>query len=67
MKKVESQKEAQGKPIQVSDFDIATPIDNKKAIEGLGGDPFMFYTMLAKFEDMSLTKQMLECAKAVDE
>ena len=67
MKKEESQKEAQGKPIVVLDIDISTPIDTKKAIEGLGGDPFMFYTMLAKFEDMSLTKQMQECAKAVDE
>ena len=67
MKKGESQKDAQGKPIQVLDIDISVPIDIKKAIEGLGGEPFMFYTMLAKFEDMSLIKQMSECAKAVDE
>lgn len=67
MSKGESQKEAQGKPIVVLDIDIQTPIDIKKAIEGLGGEPFMFYTMLGKFEDMSLIKQMSECAKAVDD
>lgn len=42
------------KPIPVLDVDISTPIDTKKAIEGLGGSARMYYSMLEKFEDMSL-------------
>lgn len=42
------------KPIPVLDVDISTPIDTKKAIEGLGGSAKMYYSMLEKFEDMSL-------------
>lgn len=70
MKRLDHEKhenEDAGKPIPVFDIDISKPIDTKKTIEGLGGEPIMFYTMLGKFEDLSLTKQMGECAKAVDD
>ena len=42
------------KPIPVLDVDISKPIDTKKAVEGLGGSEKMYYSMLEKFEDMSL-------------
>lgn len=67
MKKEPAQKGSTGKPIPVLDIDISTPFDTKKAIEGLGGDPKLYYTMLAKFEDMGLTKYMNDCAQAVEE
>ena len=46
----------QGLKINVTDMDLTTPIDKKKAIQGLGGEAMtgMFYKMLEKFEDMSL-------------
>jgi hypothetical protein len=54
------------RPIQVMDFDIATPIDVKKAIETLCGNPTMFYTMLSKFEDMTFLDLMGKISKAVE-
>jgi hypothetical protein len=54
------------RPIQVMDFDIATPIDIKKATETLCGSPVMFYTMLSKFEDMTFLNLMQEIANGVD-
>lgn len=51
------------KPIIVIDIDISTPIDVKKAIEQLGGMPMMFYMMLEKFEDMTLMKELQNCAR----
>ena len=53
-----SQKKENAKPIPVLDVDISTPIDTKKAIEGLGGSARMYYCMLDKFEDMSLFQCM---------
>ena len=47
-------KQNPSKPIPVLDVDISTPIDTKKAIEGLGGSQKMYYNMLEKFEDLSL-------------
>lgn len=44
----------ENKPIAVLDVDISTPIDDKKAIESLGGNPLIFYQMLEKFEELSL-------------
>jgi len=38
----------------VIEIDISTPIDIKLAINGLGGDPNLFYNMLANLEGMSL-------------
>lgn len=53
-------------PIQVMDFDIATPIDVKRATETLCGEPRMFYMMLGKFEDMTFLNLIGELAKQYD-
>lgn len=54
------------KPIPVIDADVSQPIDVKKAIEQLGGNPFVFYSMLEKFEDMSLITCMNSIAQDVE-
>ena len=40
------------------DFDISHPIDVKRAIETLCGNPQMFYMMLEKFENMTFLNLM---------
>ncbi len=55
------------RPIQVMYFDFSTPIDIKKATETLCGSPFMFYTMLSKFEDMTFLNLMQEIANGIDQ
>ena len=46
--------------VKVTDMDIATPIDVNTAIQGLGGDPQIFYMMLGNLEDLALNKAMKE-------
>ena len=46
------------KVIKVTDFDIETPIDSKKALEGLGNNNRLFYNMVDTIEDMTLNKVM---------
>lgn len=55
------------KPIQVTDFDVSSPIDEKKATEILCGNSNMFYMMLAKFEEMTFMQLMQQIADAVNE
>ena len=55
------------KPIQVTDFDVSRPIDEKKATEILCGNINMFYMMLAKFEEMTFMQLMQQIAQAIDE
>ena len=59
-------RQGQSKPIPVLDVDISTPIDTKKAIEGLGGSERMYYGMLEKFEDMSLIQCMNQVKEGVE-
>jgi hypothetical protein len=42
------------------------PIDINKALEALGGEKKIFYSMLGKFEQMILNKSMVEIAEAVN-
>jgi len=49
------------------DFTIDKPIDIDKALEALGGENKIFYSMLGKFEEMILNKSMDEIASAVNE
>jgi hypothetical protein len=56
----------ENKPIPVLNIDISTAIDEKKAIEQLGSNPDLFYTMLEKFEDMSLLANMRDIAQDVN-
>ena len=44
--------------IRVIEIDISSPVDSKLAINGLGGDPEIFYLMLGNLEGMSLTTTM---------
>lgn len=52
---------------KVHDFSLDLPIDVKKAIEALGGEQKIFYSMLAKIESMSLNPSMVQMAAALDE
>ena len=60
-------KKDEKKPIQVTDFDVSSPIDQKKATEILCGNSNMFYLMIAKFEDMTFMQMMQLIADAVDD
>ena len=42
----------------MTDFDVSSPIDEKKATEILCGNSNMFYMMLAKFEEMTFLQLM---------
>lgn len=52
---------------RVVDLSVQFPIDTKKAIEALGGEKTIFYSMLGKFETMSLLSTMEELRDAVNE
>ena len=52
---------------KVHDFSLDQPVDVKKAIEALGGEQKIFYSMLGKIEDMSLNPTMIAMATAMDE
>lgn len=43
------------------------PLDPQKAIESLGGSESIYYSMLSKFEPMSLISSLEDMAKAVNE
>jgi len=38
----------------VQEMDITNPVDVENAIQGLGGEPSIFYMMLGNLESMSL-------------
>jgi len=60
-------KEAEeSRPIQVIDLDISTPIDVKKGVEQLGGNPMLFYMMLEKFEGMNFMSTLQDLARDVE-
>ena len=44
-----------------------TPIDIKRAIDRLGNEEKIFYKMLGKLENLSLTPTMTDIAKAINE
>jgi len=46
--------------VKVTDMDISTPIDVDTAVQGLGGDPQIFYMMLGNLESLVLNKTMKE-------
>lgn len=48
-------------------MDITTPIDVKMAVDGLGGDPTIFFMMLGNFESMTLNDHMKNIVKEYDE
>mmetsp|Transcript_14670 Transcript_14670/g.24990 ORF Transcript_14670/g.24990 Transcript_14670/m.24990 type:complete len:133 (+) Transcript_14670:28-426(+) len=52
--------------IKVQEMDISTPIDVDKAIQGLGGDPNIFYMMLENLEKLALIKTMRELVPEYD-
>lgn len=56
----------ESKPIQVFDFDVTTPVDVKKGIEQLGGNPMLFYMMLEKFEGMNFLNTLQDMATDVE-
>ena len=47
-------------------MDISTPIDVDKAIQGLGGDPNIFYMMLENLEKLALNKTMKDIVAEYD-
>eukprot|EP00347_Sterkiella_histriomuscorum_P005824 403355130 len=57
----QSKRIEKNEPIKVMDLDINLIIDCDTAIKGLGMD-YLFYTMLEKFEDMLLNKEMKQLA-----
>lgn len=52
--------------IKVCDLDISTPIDVDTAVNGLGGDPAVYYMMLGSLEDMSLNQCLKDLVEAYD-
>ena len=52
---------------KVHDFSVEKPIDIKKAVEALGGEEKIFYSMLGKLEKMSLNPTMINLADAINE
>lgn len=48
-------------------MDISTPIDTRKAIDNLGGDPNMYYRMLGMFEGMSLFQSLEQVKTGIEE
>lgn len=44
--------------IRFTEFDISTPIDVSTALNGLGGEPSIFYSMLGQLEDMTLKSHL---------
>lgn len=52
--------------VRVTDMDISTPIDVDTAIQGLGGDPQIFYMMLGNLENMALNKAMKDIVPAFE-
>ena len=52
--------------IRVVMLDTSTPIDTEKAIEGLGGDPGVFYEMLGNLENLSMNNCLKELVGAYD-
>ncbi len=54
------------KEVKVKDFDITTPIDTEEAIQGLGGDPVIFYKMLGNLETMSMNQALKDMVKSYD-
>lgn len=59
-------KEEGKRPIPVMDFDVKTPLDTKRGIETMCGNPTFYYRMLAQFEDMTFLNLMGEIAKEVN-
>jgi len=47
-------------------MDTSTPIDIDLAIVGLGGEPSIFYMMLANLENMTLNPTMRDIVPAYD-
>ena len=45
-------------PIKVLEMDTSSPIDIDLAIQGLGGEPQIFYMMLGNLENMTLNPTM---------
>ena len=66
LKKTDYARESESKPTQSLDVDITYPVDINKGTEQLGGSDMMFYMMLEKLEEMSLTKCMEDLAVDVN-
>jgi hypothetical protein len=52
--------------IKVHELNITNPIDAEVAIQGLGGEPMIFYNMLGNLESMSLNSTMKEIISAYE-
>ena len=52
--------------IKFEKIDTSTPVDMNKAVEGLGGDPKMYFMLLSQFEPMNLIDKMKCCMEAYD-
>ena len=56
----------QDRKVKVQQMSIKDPIDVKDAIEGLGGDPNIFYMMLSNLENMSLVGILKDIIPALE-
>ena len=54
-------------PIKVLEMDTSTPIDIDVAVNGLGGEPQIFYMMLANLESMTLNEIMKKIVEMYDQ
>lgn len=52
--------------IKVQEMDVSTPIDVDKAVQGLGGDPNIFYMMLENLEKLALNKTLKDMVPEYD-
>ena len=52
--------------IKVCNLDISTPIDTEVAINGLGGEPDVYYSILSTFEDMTMLNKLTEMIPVYD-
>ena len=51
--------------IKICDLNIDSPVDYETSIRNLGGEENLYFMMLAKFEEMSLNKNIREIAEDV--
>ena len=53
-------------PVKDINLDVTVPIDMPTAVENLGGEASMFYSMLSKFESMTLETTLRDMISAYD-
>ena len=53
--------------IAVSNISLGKPVDMEHALDALGGEKMIFFSMLAKVEKLSLNDSLKEIAKSINE